>query len=73
MTKYASVSELLDLQVDTAERPDVLIAYLRYALDDVRKYSDRSTLHLEAAIKSLLEDTSLSVTADQAALGRRPS
>ena len=73
MAKYASVSELLNLQLDTAEHPDVLIAYLRYALEDVRKYSDRSTGHLEAAIKSLLEDTSLPMTTGEAGFGRRPS
>jgi hypothetical protein len=73
MTKYTKVSDFLNIQADTAEHPDVLIAYLRYALEDVRKYSDRSTRHLEAAIRSLSEDASLCMTADVSGLARRPS
>ena len=43
----------------TNDSPELLIAYLRYALDDVRALSDRSGRHLEQAIKTLAEDTSL--------------
>jgi hypothetical protein len=73
MTKFADVSEFLKLHVDTVEHPDVLIAYLRYALEDVRKYSDRSTRHLEAAIASLSEDASLFMCANDAEIRQRPS
>ena len=38
--------------------PDLVLAYLHYALDDVREFSERSTRSLELAIKTLDEDTS---------------
>ena len=41
------------------DSPELLISYLRYALDDVRAVSERSGRHLEQAISTLTEDTSL--------------
>lgn len=41
------------------ESPQLLISFLRYALDDVRALSERSGRHLEEAISTLTEDTSL--------------
>jgi hypothetical protein len=37
----------------------MLISFLRYALDDVRALSERSGRHLEEAISTLAEDTSV--------------
>jgi hypothetical protein len=37
--------------------PDLLLAYLQYALDDVREFSERSSRQLELAISALTEDT----------------
>jgi len=51
-------------KVQTARRntsqdsPELLVSFLRYALDDVRSLSERSGRHLELAISSLTEDTS---------------
>jgi hypothetical protein len=42
--------------------PNQLLAYLQYALDDVRSISDRSGRHLEQAINLLAEDTTVVVT-----------
>jgi hypothetical protein len=42
--------------------PAQLLAYLQYALDDVRLNSERSGRHLEQAITMLAEDTSIIVT-----------
>jgi hypothetical protein len=52
------------------DAPELLIAYLRYALDDVRSLSDRSGRHLEQAIETLTEDTSV-VDLAQAVIGHR--
>lgn len=41
------------------DSPELLISYLRYALDDVRAVSERSGRHLEEAISTLAEDTSM--------------
>ena len=38
--------------------PDLVLAYLQYALDDVREFSERGARSLELAIKTLDEDTS---------------
>lgn len=37
--------------------PDLILAYLQYALNDVREFSERSGRQLELAINSLAEDT----------------
>jgi hypothetical protein len=39
--------------------PELLISFLRYALNDVRALSERSGRHLEMAISTLAEDTSV--------------
>jgi hypothetical protein len=39
--------------------PDLVLAYLQYALDDVQALSERSARSLELAIKTLDEDTSV--------------
>ena len=44
--------------------PNLLLAYLRYALDDVRVLSERSACHLEMAIDRLAEDTGVIDTVD---------
>jgi len=36
----------------------LVLAYLHYALDDVREFSERSARSLELAIRTLDEDTS---------------
>jgi hypothetical protein len=41
------------------ESPELLISFLKYALDDVRALSERSGRHLEQAISMLAEDTSV--------------
>ena len=41
------------------DSPQLLINFLRYALDDVRALSERSGRHLEEAISMLTEDTSV--------------
>jgi len=41
------------------ESPQLLINFLQYALNDVRALSERSGRHLEEAISTLTEDTSL--------------
>jgi len=41
------------------DSPEMLISFLRYALDDVRALSERSGRHLEEAISTLAEDTSV--------------
>jgi hypothetical protein len=41
------------------DNPNLLIAYLRYALADVSALSERSGRYLEQAIETLTEDTSL--------------
>jgi hypothetical protein len=41
------------------DSPEMLISFLQYALDDVRALSQRSGRHLEEAISTLAEDTSL--------------
>jgi hypothetical protein len=41
------------------DSPELLISLLQYALDDVRVLSERSGRHLELAISTLAEDTSL--------------
>jgi hypothetical protein len=41
------------------DSPDLLISFLRYALDDVRALSERSSRQLELAIATLTEDTSI--------------
>jgi hypothetical protein len=42
---------------DAATDSDLVIAYLLYALKDVRALSERSTQLLEDAIATLIEDT----------------
>jgi len=42
-----------------SDSPEMLISFLRYALDDVRALSERSGRHLELAISTLREDTSV--------------
>jgi len=37
--------------------PELVIAYLWYALEDVRSLSERGMRHLEDAIRALSEDT----------------
>jgi hypothetical protein len=37
--------------------PDLILAYLRYALEDVREFSERGGRELELAIRALTEDT----------------
>ncbi len=44
---------------DETTTPDQLVAYLLYALEDVRTLSGRSTLLLPNAIAALAEDTKL--------------
>ena len=39
--------------------PELLLSFLSYALDDVRALSERSGRHLEMAIRTLAEDTSV--------------
>jgi hypothetical protein len=47
--------------------PDLLIAYLRYAVEEVRDLSERSADLLEAAIITLSQDTSIvAVTKEEA-------
>jgi hypothetical protein len=46
--------------------PYLLLAYLRYALNDVSTLSERSGQHLETAIKLLAEDTRLMTMPDAA-------
>ena len=41
------------------ESPQLLINFLQYALNDVRALSERSGRHLEEAISTLTEDTSV--------------
>ncbi|MPZ58020.1 MAG: hypothetical protein GEU91_16305 [Rhizobiales bacterium] len=41
------------------DSPELLISFLQYALDDVRALSERSGRHLELAIATLAEDTSV--------------
>jgi len=41
---------------DTASDPKLLIVFLQYALDDVRKLSDRSAHLLEQAISTLAQE-----------------
>ena len=41
------------------DSPEMLISFLQYALDDVRALSERSGRHLEQAITTLTEDTSV--------------
>jgi len=41
------------------DSPEMLISFLQYALDDVRALSERSGRHLEQAISTLAEDTSV--------------
>jgi hypothetical protein len=41
---------------DTASDPKLLIVFLQYALDDVRKLSDRSAHLLEQAISALAQE-----------------
>lgn len=53
------------------ENPNLLIAYLRYALSDVRALSERSGRHLEQAIETLSEDTSLVDLAETAGARHR--
>lgn len=51
------------IELEVSQRPDVpaaedVIAYLTYALEDVRALSSMSTTFLEVAIAQLIEDTS---------------
>lgn len=48
-----------------ATQPDLVIAYLRYALKDVRALSPRSTLLLESAIAALIEETQAAESAQR--------
>ena len=41
------------------DSPELLISFLQYALNDVRALSERSGRHLELAITTLAEDTSV--------------
>ena len=41
------------------ESPELLINFLKYALADVQALSERSGRHLELAISTLAEDTSV--------------
>ena len=41
------------------DSPELLISFLRYALNDVNAFSERSGRHLELAIATLAEDMSL--------------
>jgi len=43
----------------TSDAPELLIAYLQYALADVRVLSERSGSYLEKAIETLSEDISV--------------
>jgi hypothetical protein len=43
--------------IDVATDSDLVIAYLLYALKDVRAISERSTQLLEGAIATLIEET----------------
>jgi hypothetical protein len=47
---------------DTASDPKLLIVFLEYALDDVRKLSERSAHLLEQAIRALAQEAA--ATAD---------
>jgi hypothetical protein len=38
-------------------KPDLIVAYLSYAVEDVRALSTRSTVLLESAIAALVEET----------------
>lgn len=52
--------------------PNLLLAYLQYALSDVRSLSERSGRHLELAISTLGEDTSVvDVSGSVSSLSRR--
>jgi hypothetical protein len=57
-------------RVSDRDNPNLLIAYLRYALADVTALSERSGRHLERAIETLTEDTSLIDLADAVARQR---
>jgi len=52
--------------------PDLLLAYLQYALNDVREFSERSGRQLELAINVLAEDAKITGISD-AGVGMRPS
>ena len=51
--------------------PNLLLAFLKYALDDVRALSERSGQHLEQAISTLAEDTSMIDVSDATVDARR--
>jgi hypothetical protein len=53
------MSRLTPARRGNPESPQLLINFLRYALDDVRALSERSGRHLEEAISMLTEDTSV--------------
>jgi hypothetical protein len=56
------------------DSPEMLISFLQYALDDVRALSERSGRHLEQAISTLAEDTSvIDVSKAVSALRQRSS
>lgn len=44
---------------DVASDPEMLITFLQYALDDVRKLSKRSGHLLEQAISALAQETAI--------------
>jgi hypothetical protein len=52
--------------------PNLLLAFLQYALADVRALSERSGHHLELAINILAEDTSI-IDASEATIDLRRS
>jgi hypothetical protein len=52
-TPDATEARLIDVATDS----DLVIAYLLYALKDVRALSERSTQLLEGAIATLIEET----------------
>jgi hypothetical protein len=52
-------------KANAEQKPDQLIAMLRYALPDVRAMSERSARYLEASITTLVQDTSVVVVQRQ--------
>ncbi len=44
---------------DATSDPEMLIIFLQYALEDVRKLSDRSAALLEQAITALADETAM--------------
>ena len=46
---------------DAASDPEMLIVFLQYALEDVRKLSGQSATHLERAIVALADEIAMTM------------